>query len=238
MSSLVNSIKSVRKGVVAIAYKQHNVLDNSDQISVAGTGFLLSKEKLLFCTCAHVVTTNGVLRTDAQLQIGIVTEQNVVGYPAQVVSLDLKKDLAVLNVPSGDQKVIAHLEELRLGDSKPLEQGEEIAFLGFPFGMVLSNDITPSATKGIISAFRRDLTTGSTEIIQLDAVVGGGNSGAPVFLPETSEVIAIVKGRFDPLMKGRPPKLIIDGEPLEIFTNIGIAQPINVAKDFLLASLK
>ena len=82
------------------------------------------------------------------------------------------------------------------------------------------------------------MTTGSTELIQLDAVVGGGNSGAPVFLSSTSEVIAIVKGRFDPLMKGRPPKLIIDGEPLEIFTNIGFAQPINVAKGFLLSSLK
>ncbi len=239
MSILTDAIKMVKKSVVAIAFQEHNVFDNTNKISIVGTGFVYSKEKLLVCTCAHVIAPNGIIRNDAQLQTGVVTPTNVIGFPAKIISVDFKKDLAVLQIISTDQNVLTYLDQVKINQSLSLEEGTDVAFIGFPFGMSLSRDLVPSATRGMISAFRRNLTNGQeVELIQLDAIVGGGNSGAPVFIPDTSEVVGIIKSRFDPLMKGRPPRLIIDGEPLEIFTNIGFAQPISLVAEFLASANK
>lgn len=239
MIDLIDSIKKVKPTVIPIAFKRHNPLTNLDERSIVGSGFIFSKEKLLVCTCAHVVAPNGVIRTDAQLEVGItINKDTIVGCLAQIVSIDYKKDLAVLQIITTDQNVLNNISEVKMGSSSNLEEGTEVAFIGFPFGMSLSADITSSSTRGIVSALRRNLSNKEVEFIQLDAIVGGGNSGAPVFLPSNGEIVAVIKSRFDPLMKGRAPRLIIDGEPLEIFTNIGFAQPIDMTKDFLLSTMK
>ncbi|MGA2417704.1 MAG: serine protease [Candidatus Staskawiczbacteria bacterium] len=234
---LIDAIKIIKPSVVPIAFNEHDIFTNSYKLSIVGTGFLYSKENLLIATCAHVISKNGVIRNDAQLQIGIMSENGPMGFPGKIISVDFEKDLAVIKIIIEKiNPILENLSEIKLGDSSDLQEGQDIAFVGFPFGTVLSGDIRPSATRGIISAFRKNRIGGPVELVQLDAVTASGNSGAPVFIPGSNDVIAIIKGRFDPFMKGRPPRLIIDGEPVEIFTNIGFAQPINIAKDFLISS--
>ncbi len=238
-NKLINSIKIIKLSVVPIAYQEQDI-SGKFRVSIVGTGFVFSKEKekILVCTCAHVVTQNKVIRTDAQLQVGIKTKEGYKGFPANVLSVDFDKDLTVLQIIlSNNIDAYNCISEIQIGDSANLEEGQDIAFIGFPFGMSLSNDIAPSTTNGIISAFRKNVSSGEIEHVQLDAITSSGNSGAPVFSPGEDKVVAIIKGRFDPLTMGRPPRLIIDGQPLEIFTNIGFAQPVNIAKSFLLNAL-
>lgn len=89
---------------------------------------------------------------------------------------------------------------------KSIREGEQIAFTGFPLGTILG--LYPVTHHGIISSItpiviparsERELTANRLKqlrnpylVYQLDAVAYPGNSGSPVYNPETGEVIAII----------------------------------------------
>jgi serine protease Do len=94
-----------------------------------------------------------------------------------------------------------------LGDSSRVTEGQSIAFTGFPIGGVLG--FTPVTHRGIVAAItpivipvdnvsqlnapnRNRLARGSFPVFQLDATAYPGNSGSPVFDPDSGEVIGVV----------------------------------------------
>lgn len=118
---------------------------------------------------------------------------------ATIEKIDPAHDLALLKLESTLTPVI-------LGDSELLPPGTSIAFTGFPIGAILG--LYPATHRGYISAITPDaipaknsdqLTvkmmrrlSDSSLIYQLDAVAYPGNSGSPVYNPDSGEVIGVI----------------------------------------------
>jgi S1-C subfamily serine protease len=101
----------------------------------------------------------------------------------------------------------APLPALRLGASDELQEGAAVAFTGFPLGMMLgmqpaTHRATVSAITPIVlpalSAHQLDARTIAQQrghpfrIFQLDGTAYPGNSGSPVYDPETGLVYGVI----------------------------------------------
>ncbi len=123
---------------------------------------------------------------------------------ATVVDKDDQHDLAILKISD------ASLPALRLGHSENIREGESLAFTGFPIGAVLG--LRPVTHRGIVSAITpivipaastrrlnpkliRRLTS-PYDVFQLDATAYPGNSGSPLYLPDTGEVVGVINSVF------------------------------------------
>jgi serine protease Do len=121
------------------------------------------------------------------------------------LAIDLGTDLALLRMDGQG------LPPLRLRDVDNVKEGQPVLFTGFPIGSVIG--LFPATHRGMVSAITpivlppstsselnprvlRRLTTGSYPILQLDATAYPGNSGSPVFDPETGEVFGIINMVF------------------------------------------
>jgi len=114
---------------------------------------------------------------------------------------DAASDLALLRI---DGKP---LPALALGDAHAVREGEFYLFTGFPIGSVLGlfpvthRAMIAAVTPIAIPAARADqldartvrrLSAASFSVFQLDATAYPGNSGSPVYHPESGAVIGIV----------------------------------------------
>jgi serine protease Do len=94
-------------------------------------------------------------------------------FPAETVSTDKEKDLAVLKIPANEKLLFIHL-----GRSDDLMIGETVVAIGNPYGY--SNTVT----SGVVSAVGRDIEvaegTWLRGLIQTDAPINPGNSGGPL----------------------------------------------------------
>ena len=96
---------------------------------------------------------------------------------------------------------------LSLGNSDRVREGEELAFTGFPIGGVLG--FSPVTHRALVSSITsaalpsptanqlqeravRGLRDGTFDIFQLDATAYPGNSGGPLFDPQTGEVLGVL----------------------------------------------
>lgn len=232
MPKLSEIIKKIKPSVVPVAFAISTLRPGKMGVSIVGTGFVIS-EKGYICTCAHVVTGK-----QGQLNIGVKENGKYVWAASGIVLIDYERDIAIIKLPPPPPEKKIEFKPIVPGDSKSVEEGQEIAFCGFPFGGTTGGGFTPSTTKGLISAFRPK-RVGDIEVqhFQLDAMIMEGNSGAPVFDIETGEVLGIVNAKFDPLMMGNIPRIIVGGRPILSPTNIGFAIPINLAKQVIDAVL-
>lgn len=83
-----------------------------------------------------------------------------------------------------DEPEFAGRHRFQLGDSSEIRVGQQIVFLGFPFGLVqLTAHVGWVASKH---------SHRGTDVIQIDGSVNGGNSGGPLVNPETGNVVGIV----------------------------------------------
>ena len=92
-------------------------------------------------------------------------------YPAKVVGIDDRTDVAVIKIEAKDLPIV------RIGDpSQPASPGQWVVAIGSPFGM------ENSVTAGIVSAMARTLPDDRyVPFIQTDVAVNPGNSGGPLF---------------------------------------------------------
>jgi S1-C subfamily serine protease len=95
---------------------------------------------------------------------------------------------------------------MRLGDSDTVREGQKIAFTGFPIGMVLG--LYPVTHRGIVAAITpmaRPVENARTlngaqmkrlrnlfDAFQLDGTAYPGNSGSPVYEPDTGRVVGVI----------------------------------------------
>ncbi|HET9391090.1 MAG TPA: DegQ family serine endoprotease [Steroidobacteraceae bacterium] len=134
-----------------------------------GSGFIVSSDGTIL-TNAHVV--NGA--TDVTVRLTDRRE-----YPAKVVGVDTKSDVAVIKIAA------KNLPTVRLGDDRSLKVGEWVVAIGAPFGF------DNSVTAGIVSAKGRTLPdSGYVPFIQTDVPINPGNSGGPLFNMQ-GEVVGI-----------------------------------------------
>lgn len=122
------------------------------------------------------------------------------------VDADPESDLALLRIEGAGE-----LAPVRLGNSDGLEIGDWVVSLGNPY------ELKRSVSAGIVSATDRWAPGISHPVIQNDAATNPGSSGGAL-LNLDGEVIGIITGGIG---------------SREEFQGIGLAIPVNLAKDFI-----
>ncbi len=177
---------------------------NSPRFALRGTGFAVADGNLAI-TNAHVLPAAGEATDGSDLVVQVRVGAELQMRAATVVEIDRPHDLALLRFDG------ARAPALALGDSDAVKEGQTIAFTGFPIGGALG--FSPVTHRGMVSSITpivlpaandqrlsarsiRSVREGAFNIFQLDATAYPGNSGGPVFDPETGAVVAVINMVF------------------------------------------
>lgn len=206
-ADLPSTIARVKPSVVILGtYKS----TNSPRFALRGTGFVVGEDGLgssnLVITNAHVLPQPMEEDALAGLVIQLKVSQSELQMRSVVVlEVDKLHDLALLRFEGPAAPALS------VRDSDSVQEGQAIAFMGFPIGGALG--FSPVTHRGTISSIAaaalptptaqqlnektiRGLRKGSFEIFQLDGTAYPGNSGGPLFDPETGEVLGVVNMVF------------------------------------------
>jgi len=196
------SIERVKAAIVAVGTFQRG---RSPAFQFRGTGFAVA-EGLTIVTNAHVLPATvdvEKLETLAVLLPGVGREAQV--RPASRGPADAAHDLALLRVNGSP------LPALAVRDSASVREGDSVLFTGFPIGAVLGP--FPATHRGMVAAITpivipppnagqldptmiRRLAGGAFLVFQLDATAYPGNSGSPLYSPDSGEVVGVVNMVF------------------------------------------
>lgn len=138
-----------------------------------GTGFIFEVQD----DTAHVLTAHHVVEGNGEIQI---EAEDGLWYEAVLVGYDAYRDIAVLSVCCGTFKALP-----LLGISDTVNVGSEVLSIGYSLGM----EGTPTVTRGIVSAVRRDDDMDAW-LVQTDASFNQGASGGPL-LERSGKVIGL-----------------------------------------------
>jgi serine protease Do len=200
-ASLPDVIDQIRPSIVGVgtAYPPRQPNRKGEAVSYRGTGFVVGNGRQVI-TNAHVIPDK--LDVDHKESIAIFSGRGAEAkaHSVRVVSTDKEHDLALLEFQG------ATLPAMQLGDSDTVREGQEIAFTGFPMGMVLG--LYPVTHRGIVAAITpmaRPAENARTinaaqmrrlrnlfDAFQLDATAYPGNSGSPVYEPDTGRVVGVI----------------------------------------------
>ena len=200
-AELPDVIDQLRPSIVAVgtAYPPRQPNRRGAAVSYRGTGFVVGNGNQVI-TNAHVIPEDLDTANNESLVIFTGRGAQANARPARVVRTDTEHDLALLVFDD------APLPALRLGDSASVREGQAVAFTGFPIGMVLGlYPVTHRAmVAGIVPAARpaEDSRTISAaqlrrlrnpfNVFQLDGTAYPGNSGSPVYLPDSGTIIGVI----------------------------------------------
>ena len=160
----------------------------------AGSGVIISED-------GYILSNNHVVEGAKEVSVTLANEKE---YPAEIIGLDPKTDLAVLKINAPKD-----LPKATLGNSENLKVGDWVVAIGNPFGL------SHTVTSGIVSAKGRVIGAGPyDDFIQTDASINPGNSGGPLFNLK-GEVVGINTA------------IIPQGQ------GIGFAIPVNTAKPLI-----
>lgn len=226
-TKLVDTLKKVKPAIIAIG-TYHPL--SKPPVKFFGTGFVYSNNGYAI-TAAHVI--NAIYEKDDidNLNVFFPETGNSTKIRAKIVIESQKYDLSIIKLEGGNFNYV------NLGDSSKVEEGQSIALCGYPYGPVFG--LHPTTHTGIVSNISpiaipvqnmallsnrmiRALKDPYT-IIQLDCTAFPGNSGGPLFEPETGEVIGVLNSAFVKITK----------ENKQVSTGISYAIPINYVKELM-----
>jgi serine protease Do len=199
-AELPQTIEKIRPSVVGVGTYQRA---RSPAISVLGTGFAVGDGQYVI-TNAHV--TPPFLDTENKETLIVLTGRGKEVQPREAVEIaqDADHDIALLKIKG------APLPPMVLATAADVREGQRYAFTGFPIGAVLGlfhvthsaiiSSLTPIVIPGRTS---RDLNQQSVNrlrktfnVFQLDATAYPGNSGSPLYHPDSGEVIGVLNMVF------------------------------------------
>ena len=197
-AGLPETIDRIRGGIVIVGTYRPT---GRPPARFAATGFVVANGSYVV-TNLHVLPK--VLDSNLKEEVVIGVDAGNAVYKASVIAKDAVHDLALLKFDG------PRLTALELGDSRTVREGELYAFTGFPLGEVLG--LRPVTHRGIVSSITPiatpQLSSGSLDpalvkrlknpydVFQLDATAYPGNSGSPVFHPDTGRVIGVINKVF------------------------------------------
>lgn len=199
-AGLVEVVEAVKPSVLAIG--SYNALKNP-RFNFHGTGFVAAEGNLVI-TNAHVLPSGAAVDLDSRLMVLLPRGKETPELrAATVVSTDPLHDLALLRIEGSS------LPALKLGDSNAVKDGQPVALIGFPVAGALG--FMPVTHRGIVASVTsvalpaptsrqlderaiRRLREGPFAMFQLDATAYPGNSGGPLFDPETGAVLGVISG--------------------------------------------
>ena len=198
--SLADAITKIKPAIVAIG--TYMPKRNPRSVFLA-TGFAVGDGSLIV-TNAHAIPETIDHEHLEQVAVFYRKDNADKAIIATEVALDKEHDLAVLKI-TGEQ-----LPALELGSVSSVREGQLYAFTGFPIGMVLG--LYPVTHRGIISAITPNaipmLSSNQINekllrrlqnpynVFQLDATAYPGNSGSPLYDPDTGKVIGVINKVF------------------------------------------
>ena len=198
--SLPTTIQQIKPSIVGVGTVQATRRPPSQ---LMGTGFVVADGY-------HVITNYHVIDKDIDLEkkefLAIFLQQGkqVKYRKVRLLAEDREHDLALLRIEG------TKLPALKIEKAVKPQEGQEIAFTGFPIGAVLG--LYPVTHRGIISTISpvvipapssRNLTAKMIKrlknpylVYQLDATAYPGNSGSPLYSPETGKVLGVINKVF------------------------------------------
>ena len=203
LAQLVEVVPRIKPSVLAVGSFQRT---RNPSFAFRGTGFAVGNGRLI-ATNAHVLPT--VLNEAGMETLAVAVPGPRGGTaavrPATLAARDDARDLALLRI-EGEP-----IPALPLDGNALVREGQDIAFTGFPIGNALG--FAPVTHRGIIAAITpigipqdrarelnpaliRRLGTDPFDVYQLDATAYPGNSGSPVFDPQSGRVIGVVNMVF------------------------------------------
>jgi S1-C subfamily serine protease len=202
-ADIISAIAKVKPSVVLVGTFKST---NSPRFALRGTGFVVGNGNLVI-TNAHVLPQSADEDVEAGLVIQIRDGQNEWQLqPATLLEVDKQHDLALLRFEGPAAPAV------KVRDSGAVKEGQAIAFMGFPIGGALG--FSPVTHRGMVSsitamalptpsarqlnqqAIRSLRGDGRFDIFQLDGTAYPGNSGGPLFDPETGDVLGVVNMVF------------------------------------------
>lgn len=227
-ADLPRTIARVKPSLVVVGL--HNPL-KSPSFEMRGTGFAVADGRLI-ATNSHVIPEGSAIAEGSRLSVLVREGETLKVRSASLVARDSEHDLAILQIDPPP------LPALPLA-TVPTREGQEIAFMGFPLGGALG--FSPVTHRGIVSSITpivqptghaqqlndaaiRRLRASPFLVYQLDATAYPGNSGGPLFDPESGEVIGVINMVF--VKEGRESAL---SKP----SGISYAIPVSHLQDLL-----
>jgi S1-C subfamily serine protease len=200
-AGLPETIARVKPSIVVVG--TFNPL-GSPKFLMRGTGFAIGDGNMIV-TNAHVLPTPKEGEITDNLMV--LTRQGTEMRPQEVRLLirDLDHDLAVLRLFGPP------LPPLKIRSSESVQEGQAVAFTGFPIGGSLG--FSPVTHRAIISSITpivlpggnardlkdksiRRLRSGAFPIFQLDGTAYPGNSGGPLYDTDSGEVLGVINMVF------------------------------------------
>ena len=178
---------------------------DSPRFRLRGTGFVVGNGNMVV-TNSHVLPDASEDLTDTSLVVQVrVADRQWQMREAAVLERDKLHDLVLLRFQGPAAPAAA------VRDSDGVREGQSIALMGFPIGGALGfspvthrgmiSSITPSVTPTPTARLLNETTiagarAGAFDIFQLDATAYPGNSGGPLFDPDTGDVLGVVNMVF------------------------------------------
>lgn len=197
-AGLPDTVASIKPSVVLVGTYRET---DSPRFQLRGTGFLAGHPSQVV-TCAHVLPAADAAAGPGALAVQLWQAGS--GWSlrsARVSASDRHSDIALLSFDGAAGPV------LRMGDSQLVREGDDLAFMGFPIGNVLGyahavhramvasipSSVPPSPdAERLRESAIRGVREGTFDIFQLDAVAYPGNSGGPLFRPDSGEVVGMM----------------------------------------------
>lgn len=199
---LPQTIEAIKPSIVGIGTYQKT---RSPTVNFMGTGFVVG-DGLSVVTNAHVIPE---IMDQEGMESLIVIAAGSGKEPefraATRAAHDKEHDISLLKI-SGEP-----LPAMELGDSGTVREGQTFAFTGFPIGMVLG--FHPVTHRGMLSSITpialpahnakqldvkkiARLQKSAYDVFQLDGTAYPGNSGSPLYDPQTGVVYGIINMVF------------------------------------------
>ena len=199
-ADVADTLETIKPGVVGVGSFHPT---RSPRANLRGTGFVVGDGRYVV-SCAHIFT--GLLDSEKNETWAVLTgrDRQMAVRTANIVLRDTVRDLILLRI-EGEP-----LPALKLATSDAVREGWQLYFTGYPIGSILG--LNPSTHRAGLAAIVPIYTPvpaafqlnpralkqarAQYEIYELDAIAYPGNSGSPVWHPETAEVVGVVNSVF------------------------------------------
>ncbi|MHB1214034.1 MAG: S1 family peptidase [Thiobacillus sp.] len=200
LADVADTLQTVKPGVVGVGTYTPT---GRPRTNLQGTGFVVLDGRYVV-SCAHIFAKPLDSEKNETHAIFIGRDRQIGVRAAQLIATDKAHDLALLKI-SGDP-----LPPLKLGDSSRVREGWQLYFTGYPIGSILGLNpsthraglaaiipiFTPVAAASQLNVRALMQAKDAYEVFELDAVAYPGNSGSPVWHPESGEVLGVVNSVY------------------------------------------
>lgn len=202
MADLPDTVAQVKHSIVIVGTFRAT---DAPRFRLRGSGFVVGDGNQAV-TNAHVLPEATENMSNMLIMVQVRRPDGTLSMrQATIEQVDRVHDLAVLRFEG------APAPALRIRDSDSVREGQRVAFMGFPIGGALGfspvthraiiSSITPAAmptpsARQLNAATIRSVRAGPFDIFQLDGTAYPGNSGGPLFDPDSGELLGVVNMVF------------------------------------------